>query len=181
MVHQANCYKWLIIALIGVIFALTGCKNPNDLAVQAAQQGPGGAVGTGDIAADFVVPTLDGSSIQLNDLRGRPVILYFWATWCGSCTFDMPVIETFYQRETDSGLVVLAVNVGQSETTVRDFVAEGGYTFPVGLDGNMDIGRTYRLLGFPSTYFIDPDGVVRSVRMGQVSQEILEERLAMIR
>lgn len=181
MVDQANCFKWFVVVLIGAVFILTGCQNPGDLAVQAAQQGPGGAVGTGDIAVDFVVPTLDGNSVQLSDLRGRPVILYFWATWCGSCTFDMPIMETFYQQETGSGLVVLAVNVGQSEITVRDFIAEGGYTFPVGLDGNMDVGRTYRLLGFPSTYFIDSDGVIRNVHMGQVSQETLEERLAMIR
>jgi len=181
MVYQTKWFKWSFIALMGAVFILTGCQNPNDLAIQAAQQGPGGAIGPGDIAVDFVVPTLDGNSVQLSDLRGRPVVLYFFATWCGSCTFDMPVMETFYQQETDSGLVVLAVDVGQSESTVRDFVAEGGYTFPVGLDGNMDIGRAYRLLGFPSTYFIDSDGVIRHVRMGQVSKEILEERVAMIR
>ena len=181
MVHKANYFKWFVVVLIGAVFILTGCQNPNDLAVQAAQQGSGDVPGAGDVAVDFVVPTLDGSSVQLSDLRGRPVVLYFWATWCGSCTFDMPVLETFYQQETDTELVVLAVNVGQSETTVQDFIAKGGYTFPVGLDGNMDVGRAYRLLGFPSTYFIDPDGVVRNVRMGQVTQEILEERLAMIR
>lgn len=181
MVYQATYGKWFAIVLMSAVFALAGCKSPNDLAIEAAHQGPGGAVGTGDLAVDFVAPTLDGNSVQLSDLRGRPVILYFWATWCGSCVFDMPVMNAFYQQEIDSGVVVLAVNVGQGETTVRDFVAEGGYSFLVGLDGNMDIGRAYRLLGFPSTYFIDPDGVIRNVRMGPLTQDALEERLAMIR
>lgn len=181
MVHQANCFKWFVVVLMGAVFTLTGCQNPGDLAAQAAQQGPGGAVGTGDTAVDFVAPLLDGSSVQLSNLRGRPVLLYFWATWCGSCGFDMPIIDSLHQQEADTGLVILAVNVGQSKATVQDYIAEGGYSFPVGLDGNMDIGRAYRLLGFPSTYFIDPDGVIRNVRIGQISAEILEERLAMIR
>lgn len=181
MEYRATYVRWFAIVLISAVFALTGCKSPNDLAVEAAQQAPGGAVGTGDLAVDFVVPTLDGKSVQLSELRGRPVILYFWATWCGSCTFDMPAMDAFYQQEIDSGVVVLAINVGQSETTVRDFVAEGGYSFLIGLDGNMDVGRAYRLLGFPSTYFIDTEGIIRNVRMGQLTQEALEERLAMIR
>lgn len=171
---------WLAVALIGAALALAGCGSPGDLAAQVAQQGPGDVPGAGNVAPDFAVPLLDGDSLQLSDLRGRPAILYFWATWCGSCTFDMPVMEAIYQQQADTGLVILTVNVGQSEATVRDFVTQGGFTFLVGLDGRMDIGRTYRLMGFPSTYLIDREGVIRNVRVGPISRETLLERLALI-
>ncbi len=181
MGYETEWFKWPAIALISLIFVLTGCQTPADLAAQAVQQGPGDVPGSGDMAVDFIVPVLDGSSMQLSELRGRPVILYFWATWCGSCGFDMPIIDGIYKQEANSGLVILAVNVGQSETIVQDYITEGGYSFPVGLDGKMNIGRAYRLLGFPSTYFIDQEGVIRNVHIGQISEETFQEQLAMIR
>lgn len=173
--------KWLILALISIMLTLiVGCQAPGDLAAEVAQQGPGNAPLDGDIAPDFIVPLLSGDSQQLSDLQGRPVILYFWATWCGSCTFEMPIIDAFYQEKADTGLVVLAINIGQGEETVQEFITEGGYTFPVGLDGSMDIGRAYRLLAFPSTFFIDSEGVIRNIRMGPISHETLQERLELI-
>jgi thiol-disulfide isomerase/thioredoxin len=169
---------WLLLA---VLLFPVACRQPGDLAAEVAQQGSSGAPGAGDLAPDFITPLLVGDALQLSTLRGQPVVIYFWATWCGSCVFDFPIIDEIYQQQKATGLVILAVNIGQDQAEVQKFVTEGGYTVPVGLDGNMDIGRAYRLLGFPSTYFIDREGAIQHVRVGPISPETFSERLAQLR
>lgn len=170
--------RWLLLVMLLFVAA---CRQPGDLAAEVAQQGSSGAPGVGDVAPDFITPLLIGDALQLSKLRGQPVVIYFWATWCGSCVFDFPIIDEVYQQQKDSGLVILALNIGQDQAEVQKFVTAGGYTVPVGLDGNMDIGRAYRLLGFPSTYFIDREGAIQHVRVGPISPETFTERLAQIR
>lgn len=169
-----------LLIIVSLLLSLMACRAPGDLAAEVAQQGADGAPGAGDLAPDFITPLLAGEALQLSRLRGQPVVIYFWATWCGSCTFDLPIIDEIYQQQQTTGLVILALNIGQDQTTVQQFVSEGGYHVPVGLDGNMDIGRAYRLLGFPSTYFIDRDGMIRHVRVGPISQDSFLEHLAQI-
>lgn len=159
---------------------LAGCSKPGDVAARAAQQGMSDVPGSGDLAPDFIIPLLDGGTVQLSNLRGKPVVLYFWATWCGSCVYDMPIIDDVYREKAGKEATLLTVNVGQSQLEVQKFVDEGEYEIPFGLDGGMEIGRAYRLLGFPSTYFIDSAGNIRRVRVGPISRDGLLEQLAQI-
>ena len=128
-------------------------------------------------APDFTLPTLSGAPIHLAELRGKVVLLNFWATWCVPCRTEMPTLEALYQRYKDRGLDVLAVNLDLRSTAgVAAFLQEVGVTFRVGLDPSWSIARAYRVLGLPTTYLIDRAGnvVVREVGerdwMDRVSQ-----------
>lgn len=129
---------------------------------------PGMEVGhrAGQLAPDFYLPTLQGKAVRLSELRGRPVVVNFWATWCTPCRREMPQFKAAYDQYRDRGLLVIAVNVQEPEGSVRQFAEEFGLDFPVALDRSGEVSRAYRLLGLPATYFIDRQGVVRSVFLG---------------
>jgi thiol-disulfide isomerase/thioredoxin len=117
-------------------------------------------------APDFTMPTLSGAPIRLAELRGKAVLLHFWATWCVPCRTEMPTLEALYQRYKDRGLEVIAVNLDLLSTAgVEAFLQEVGVTFRLGLDPSWSTARAYRVLGLPTTYLIDRAGhvVVREV------------------
>ncbi len=117
-------------------------------------------------APDFTLLTLAGESVHLADLRGKVVLLNFWATWCMPCRTEMPAIERLYQRYKDRGLEVLAVNLDKlSSAGVEAFVKEVAVTFRVVLDPAWSTARLYGVVGLPTTYLIDRAGevVVREV------------------
>jgi len=123
---------------------------------------------TGFAAPDFTLDTLAGGQISLSELRGRPVMLNLWASWCLPCKVEMPAIERVYERHREDGLVVVGLNVTSqdSETQARAFVEEVGLTFPIALDRDGSVSKDYELMGLPSTYFIDREGIVRDVIIG---------------
>lgn len=117
-------------------------------------------------APDFTLPALSGGTLRLSDLRGKVVLLNFWATWCVPCRTEMPAIEALYQRYKDQGLEVLAVNLDVLSTAgVEAFVSEVKVTFPIILDPSWATAHAYRVFGLPTTYLIDRAGnvVVREV------------------
>lgn len=128
-------------------------------------------------APDFTLPTLDGGEFRLSDQRGKPVVLNFWATWCGPCQRELPAIERAAEHYKD--LVVFAA-VDQAETiqTVQRFADKMGLTITVPLDGEQRVGERYNVMGLPTTYFIDANGVIRSVWMGEMNSVILAEHIA---
>jgi thiol-disulfide isomerase/thioredoxin len=117
-------------------------------------------------APDFALPRLTGESLRLSDLRGKVVLLNFWATWCVPCRTEMPTIEELYRRYQDRGLEVVAINLDVLSTAgVEAFVKEVKVTFPIVLDPFWATARAYRVVGLPTTYLIDRRGnvVVRDV------------------
>lgn len=135
-------------------------------AVPASAAPPG--LRQGFAAPDFTLETLDGSQLTLSKLRGHPVILNLWASWCLPCRVEMPAIERVYQRHREDGLVVVGLNVTaqDSEAAARAFAQEFGLTFPIVLDRDGAISARYELMGLPSTYFIDRQGIIRQVIIG---------------
>lgn len=135
----------------------------------------------GERAPDFQVETLDGDTIALSELRGQPVLLNFWATWCGPCRVEMPDIESVYQTYQAQGFVVIGVNQTTSELAmgdVRDFVAETGVTFPIGLDVTNSLNTNYGIFGLPTTFLIDGNGIIVEVWTGLVSGDWLLDSLS---
>ena len=126
-------------------------------------------------APAFSAATLDGESVALADLRGQVVVLNLWASWCAPCRAEMPALERVWQRYVDDGLVVLAVNQGEDAATIEAFVAEYDLSFPIALDPREQVGRQYELVAYPTTLFIDRDGVVRNVVRGGPMPEALVE------
>ena len=122
----------------------------------------------GFAAPDFTLDLLGGGSVTLSDLRGQPVMVNLWASWCIPCRLEMPAIQKVYNDYRDLGLVVLAVNATNQDSAAKaaEFVRDHGLTFPVPLDRDGSVSALYALRGLPTTFFIDRDGVVRSVVVG---------------
>jgi cytochrome c biogenesis protein CcmG/thiol:disulfide interchange protein DsbE len=135
---------------------------------------------TGFLAPNFTLTTLDGSSVTLNDLQGTPVLINFWASWCGPCRSEMPHIQTVYKAHRDDGLVVLGVNQLESLPTVAAFVQEFDLTFPIPLDQSGEVSAVYRARALPTSFFVDADGVVRDVFTGPMTKGLLESKLEAI-
>jgi peroxiredoxin len=130
----------------------------------------------GHMAPDFELVNLTGQSIRLGDLRGRPVLINFWATWCGYCLQELPVIEKYYERYA-SEFIVLAVDVGDSPSDVRSVVTKYGFTFPVLRDPDSNVFQQYRLDSFPVTFVLDTEGIVLVKHQGYMSENKLVDYL----
>lgn len=126
-------------------------------------------------APDFTLETLDGGQMTLSDLRGQVVLVNFWASWCPPCRAEMPAIERVYRSYKDLGLEVLAVNTTNQDdvASAAAFVQELGLSFPIPLDHTGAVSASYNLRGLPSSYFIDEQGVIRSVVVGGPMSEAL--------
>jgi thiol-disulfide isomerase/thioredoxin len=118
-------------------------------------------------APDFVLLNLEGKEVSLGDLGGRPVLINFWATWCPPCREELPVIQATYQNSDD--LAVLGVNFQEGLTNVKPFVEKEGLTFPVLLDEEGRVATMYRTRGLPTSFFLNPDGIITAVHIGPMT------------
>ncbi len=119
----------------------------------------------GDTAPDFTADLADGSTFTLSEQSGKVVLLNFWATWCGPCVGEMPAFEKLYKEYGDE-VAVLAVNCLEDEETVRQFIAETGYTFPIAFDVEGVVNMKYPTDGIPYTLVIGKDGTVQKIYVG---------------
>ena len=110
-------------------------------------------------APEFTLPQLDGKLVSLSDLRGRVVVMEFWATWCGPCRFSLPSLEVIGKRYRDQGVTVLLVNQGESAQQVRRW-AKQRFTSPILLDENSRVGHGYGVRGMPRLVIVDQRGRV---------------------
>jgi len=130
-------------------------------------------------AGDFAARDLAGRGVRFGDLRGKVVLLNFWATWCPPCRKEMPSMERLYQRYQDRGLVVLALSQDQaSSEQVKAFVDELALTFPVWHDRDGLVGRQYSIPGVPTSYLIARDGRVAYRALGDYDWDRDEARRA---
>ena len=120
----------------------------------------------GALAPDFLLGRLDDGELRLSDLRGQPVVLNFWASWCAPCRQEIPQLVDAYGRFRGQGLVVVGVNMQEGKSIVGPYAEDFGMDFPIAIDVDGEVGDAYRLLGLPVTYFIDREGIVRSVFTG---------------
>ena len=131
-------------------------------------------------APDFSLQTTAGETVQLVELRGQPVLVNFWATWCGPCRIEMPAIQARYEMFEDDGLVVLAVNFDESRESVLAYGQELGLSFPLLLDPGGEVQRLYRNRSYPTSFFIDPDGIIQAHHIGVMTESQLDQNLAKV-
>ncbi len=127
------------------------------------------AVGTQ--AEDFQLPTLDSNPQRLSQYRGKIVLVNFWATWCKPCTKEMPAMQLVYDKLREKGFVVLAINELEEDDTVREYLQQYGYTYPVLMDRDNTVANQFGVFGLPVSVFIDEKGVVQEYVKGGVLTE----------
>lgn len=138
-------------------------------------------VNIGNRAIDFELPTLDGQTVSLSGLRGKPVLLNFWATWCGPCRREMPYLQQIHDSWSAKGLVLLAVDIGEKSATVEKFMTELRLSMTVPMDTDMKVAKTYLIGAIPTTFLIDKDGIIRQKKVGEfLSKEAIERELSQI-
>ena len=156
----------IVLAIMPVFILLSGfmagCSAGSESSQNPQPENP---------APDFQLLNLDGQAVSLGDFRGRPVMLNFWATWCGPCRLEMPFIQEVSEDSefAAKGLAILAINIGESPDTVKDFMEGYGLSFPVLLDTTKNVSLKYNVRGIPATFFIDKNGIIQDMKIGAFS------------
>ena len=135
-------------------------------------------INPGDTAPDFRMQLSDEQGLYLSDLVGRPILINFWATWCGPCRLEMP--EIVHHADTATELLVLAINVQEEVDTVAAFADDFNMNMPVVRDADAEIRNLYQVRGMPTSIFIDRNGKVSTYQEGVMSPNKLQELLTPI-
>lgn len=140
----------------------------------------GTLAGIGTPAPDFALTDLDGNPVRLADLRGRPVIVNFWATWCVPCVEEFPLLRDAVAKHRDDGLVVVGIVYRDRSVAAREFMARHEASWPAAMDPDERVARAYGVVGPPETFFIAADGSVAGRHFGLLTAGSLDEKLAAI-
>lgn len=152
----------LPVVILFLVFALSACRDSEDKTSLPR---------LGSRAFDFTCRDLQGRTWNLETVRGKVLLLRFWADWCPYCRFEMPVIEKFYRLLGPEGFEVLAVNVKQSAPVAQAFIGQMDLTFPVPLDPEGRMAERYGVYAIPTNFLIDRRGVIREILIGEVFRE----------
>jgi thiol-disulfide isomerase/thioredoxin len=130
---------------------------------------------------DVTVTTLGGEAVTLADLRGRPLLINFWATWCPPCREEMPALERIERKWTERGAAVVVINFEEDAETIRQYLAENGLSLPVFQDSGGEVAQILDITYLPTTLFVDSTGVIRSRNEGPLSQGQMEAGMRALR
>lgn len=140
-----------------------------------ASSGANAQLPAGTVAPEIDLRTLGGTRLQLSALRGHPVVVTFWGTWCPPCRDELPELAELYRKHHAAGLEIVAVNQGDQErraSDVQHFVDALSIPFTVAIDPRGRTRRNYRLIGLPTTVFVDSTGVIRRVVSGPLGKQL---------
>ena len=132
----------------------------------------------GFLAPDFTLETLEGERITLSDLRGKVILLNFWATWCPPCRSEMPAFQEAYADYEEEGFMILAVNATRQDKpeSVGAFITEYGLSFPIVLDVEGEANQLYQVQSLPTSFFIDQEGIIQEVVVGGIAEAMVRAR-----
>ena len=179
----------LVVAFVFLIFggSLFGSDEASQPAVAEQAQGElttvqlpasGPPLQVGDQPYEFALQGVDGQTVTLSQFIGRPILVNFWATWCGPCRIEMPEIQAIWEAHKDDGLVVLALDQDESAEDVQAYFDELGLTFTPLLDDGSRTAKSFGLQGtLPASVFINPDGEVSVIHRGVMTRGQLDSFL----
>ena len=166
-----------VVAVAIAALAMGGGPGGGFTSVTLTGDRSGSPPAVGALAPDFTATTVDGETVSLRSLRGRPVWLTFGASWCIDCRAEAPDLQAAYEAFAGRGLAVLGVFIAEDATAVADYAERVGLTMPLVADPQTRIASRYRLRGLPTHYFIDADGVIRGIRLGGLQPAEMERLL----
>ena len=134
-----------------------------------------GGAAIGAAAPDFAVADLDGNPLRLADLRGRPVIVNFWASWCGPCVEEFPLLQRALDEHRADGLAVVGIVFDDRSEAARAFLRRMGTAWPAAMDPNAAVAGAYGVSAPPASFFIDREGRVAGRQLGQLSSDDLAQ------
>ncbi len=167
---------------------MSGCSDQPapDIAglsrITSVSAGSAADIELGGPAPDFWFDTTQGQTTSLSDLKGKIVLINFWATWCGYCKIEMPYFQQIYEEWSAEELVVLAINVGDNSNDVASFMQSNSLSFSVLLDSEGEVATRYGIPAFPTTLFIDKEGLLQNAKVGAFSsKEEIESTLRQLK
>ncbi len=170
------CAFMAVMALMLLFTACDEIENVTDTAAQGSEVS-GSETSSVELADDFSVYDQDLKKVRLSDHFGKPIVINFWATWCGPCRSELPAFDAMYQKYGDK-VTFLMINLtdGYNDTVggVKEFIADSDYTFPVYYDTEYSAANAYEIYSIPETVFIKADGSVYDIRIGAMSEDALE-------
>jgi peroxiredoxin len=165
--------------LIALVWVLTGRNAQPGLPPVAEMRRP---------APEFVLPGLQGETVRLSDYRGKVVLVNFWGTWCEPCKEETPALAGVYRKLHDQGLVIIGVDLRNQERAgsngdadVRAFTERYGVIYPIALDVAGETARAFQIYPLPTSFFVDQRGMIRYVRVGQITAEEVEDLFTRLR
>ncbi|HEY64624.1 MAG TPA: TlpA family protein disulfide reductase [Caldilineae bacterium] len=129
------------------------------------------------MAPDFTLTTFQGETVTLSELRGKVVVINFWASWCPPCREEAPYLERTWRAYRDKGVVFIGVDYADTEKKALAYIEEFDITYPNGPDIGTKISQAYRIRGVPETFFVDKRGRLRGVHIGPLKPPQLEQKI----
>jgi len=166
---MTQCFRYCVALFFLSAALLTSCAPQPSAAPSDPLRGRPTAPKVGEKAYNFALNDLQGNPVLLSDFRGKRVMVNFWATWCGPCRSEIADMVKLYDELHDQGFEILAVNVGEGATRVKDFAERFDMRFPVLLDSRQKVAVAYRVEGIPTSVFVDQQGIIRAIRVGPMT------------
>ena len=172
--EQIKKYAVPILVVLLVVIAIIAINAGKPKTKGNAQPDEDTGITVGKYAPDFELESLDGTMVQLNDFRGKKVVLNFWASWCPPCREEMPEFQKIHEQNKD--IVIVGVNLQEKSDAINAFTSKFGITFPILLDPNAQVKEMYNVFTQPVTYFIDETGKITDKKFGALTIEEIYQK-----